>query len=48
MKAKKGPTEAMIQKVFCQRNVVRVPAIRMAVISAIMAKPPRKIHQLFV
>src|SRR5262249_39863279 len=44
MNARKVPAEAMIQKMFCQRSVILVPAISSAVISTIMNRPPRKIH----
>ena len=47
-KARNVPSEAMIQKVFCQRNVARTPAMWIAVMSAIIAKPPMKIHRLSV
>ncbi len=38
------PTEAMIQKTFCQRKVVLMPAMRITVIRAIIEKPPTKIQ----
>ena len=42
------PNVAMIQKAFCQRNVVFRPAIRMAVTRTIIDTPPRKTHSFFV
>ena len=48
MNAISVPALAMNQNVFCQRNVVFVPAIRIAVIHRIITKPPRKIQPLSV
>ena len=43
-KATSVPTIAITKKMFCQRKVVFVPAMRIAVMSAIIEKPPRKTH----
>jgi hypothetical protein len=48
MKAMNVPIEAIAQKVFCHRNTAFVPAIRIAVISTIIARAPKKIHHLWV
>ncbi len=48
MNATNVPTVAMIQNVFCQRNVVLIPEIRIRVMTMIIASPPRKIHRLSV
>ena len=42
--ARNVPTEAMIQNTFCQRNVVRTPAMWITVMRAIIANPPMKIQ----
>ena len=42
MKARNVPAEAMIQKAFCQRKVVRRPATRMAPIRTTMTMAPTK------
>src|SRR2546425_6191839 len=47
-KAMKVPTEAITQNQFCHRRVGLVPAIRIAVISTIMANPPRNTHRSWV
>ena len=47
-KATNVPSMAMIQNAFCQRKVVFTPAIRIAVISTIIDRPPTKIHSFFV
>ena len=46
--ARNVPTEAMIQKTFCQRKVVRVPAMSTSVRSRIIEKPPMNVQTLSV
>src|SRR2546426_692 len=48
MKARKVPTEAITQNQFCHRRVGLVPAIRIAVISTIIANPPMNTHNWWV
>ena len=46
--ARNVPTDAMIQKTFCQRKVVRVPAMSTSVRSRIIEKPPMNVQTLSV
>ena len=48
MKAMNVPIDAIAQKLFCHRKTAFVPAIRIAVISTIIAMAPKKIHHLWV